>query len=254
VTRTRREGLSARSVLTVLAFALVVSASVAGPVVGQATPAPTPTATENGSNGSTSTNGSGTPYPVQTLTPTATENGSVAGNATGNGSGNDSGGGSGNDPAGDAGPAPDPSSTDSGSGGGGGGFGIPSAGNLAGEAANGTISTFNSILAKTIGPVFRLPWAIITVRFAPLEATGEYGDGLWGRPPGLFGQIYDAAMDLFVEFTLLFIALVLVIDWFGNLSPSPRTQGAIERLWRQAGDLAHHHFSRPIAGAHFLLS
>ena len=254
MTRTRREGLSARSVLTVLAFALVVSASVAGPVVGQATPAPTPTATENGSNGSMSTNGSGTPYPVQTLTPTATENGSVAGNATGNGSGNDSGGGSGNDPAGDAGPAPDPSSTDSGSGGGGGGFGIPSAGDLAGEAANGTISTFNSILAKTIGPVFRLPWAIITVRFAPLEATGEYGDGLWGRPPGLFGQIYDAAMDLFVEFALLFIALVLVIDWFGNLSPSPRTQGAIERLWRQAGDLAHLLFSWPIAWAHFLLS
>jgi hypothetical protein len=231
-----------RSALTVLAFALVVSASVAAPVFGQATPAPTPA--ENGSDET-----AGTDYPVQTLVPGGEENGSGANeSSTANGATTEGPG---------AGvPAATNTSTngsESGSGGGGLGFGVPSASDLAGEAANGTISTFNSILAKTIGPVFRLPWAIITVRFAPLEATG-YGEGLWARPPGLFGQLYDAAMNLFTEFALLFLVLIFVIDWFGNLSPNPRTQGVTDRVWRRAGDVLHLLFSWPIAWAHFLLS
>jgi hypothetical protein len=132
-------------------------------------------------------------------------------------------------------------------------LGIPSAGDLADEAVNGTVSAFNGLLADTIGPVFRLPWAIITVRFAPLEATG-YSEGLWARPPGLYGQLYDAAMNLFTEFALLFLAFMFVIDWFGNLSPNPRTQGVIDRIWARAGDVAHLLFSWPIAWAHFVVS
>ena len=149
-----------------------------------------------------------------------------------------------------------PQATDAGNGSGGSGIdlGIPSAGDVASEAVNGTLSTLNEVLVGTVGPILRLPWRLITVRFAPIEAAagGEFAP--WGRPGGLFGELYDLATGSMFQIALSLLALMFVIDWFGNLSPKPGTPSAIDRIFHRGVDVLHLLFSWPIVWAHFLFS
>jgi hypothetical protein len=226
-----------RSVWVLVLVGLLLASAIAGPVMGQATtPGPSP-----GGNATNNSSTAGeTPYPVETLAPTS--------NATGNGSANGSNGSTTAAPG--APQAPEPNGS-----GGGIDLGVPSAGDVASEAVNGTLSTLNEVLVGTVGPILRLPWRFITVRFAPIEAAAG-GDGFnaWGRPGGMFGELYDLATGSIFQIALSLLALMFLIDWFGNLSPKPGTPSAIDRLFHRGIDVLHLLFSWPIVWAHFLFS
>jgi hypothetical protein len=220
-----------------LLVALILASAIAGPVMGQAT---TPA---NSSNNSSATNGSSeTPYPVETLAPESNE-------STVNSSANGSNGSTGTTTG-------VPQAPGAGNGSGGGiDLGIPSAGDVASEAVNGTLSTLNGVLVNTVGPILRLPWRFITVRFAPIEAAADGGGfDAWGRPGGVFGELYDLATGSVFQIALSLLALMFVIDWFGNLSPKPGTPSAIDRIFHRGIDVLHLLFSWPIVWAHFLFS
>jgi hypothetical protein len=113
------------------------------------------------------------------------------------------------------------------------------------------------VFVGTWGSILKFPWRLITVRFAPFDAVtsvGEGDDGLWQRPPGVYGQLYDLATGWAFEFAVSVLVIFLLVDWLGNLSPRPGTVGPIDRLFFRGGDITHLLFSWPIAWAHFLLS
>jgi len=223
-----------------LLVTLLLASAIAGPVMGQAT-TPGPSPAGNGSNNS-STSGE-TPYPVETLAP---DDRSAPNGSSTNGSANGS-------TSTTAAPGA-PQAPGAGNGSDGIDLGIPSAGDVASEAVNGTLSTLNGVLVNTVGPILRLPWRFITVRFAPIEAAagGEFSP--WGRPGGVFGELYDLATGSVFQIALSLLALMFVIDWFGNLSPKPGTPSAIDRIFHRGIDVLHLLFSWPIVWAHFLFS
>ena len=219
------------NLVRVALLALVLASAIAGPVVGQATPGPG-NATNNSSAANTSTPTTG---PAGPPGPNGSANGSNESTTTA---------------------APGAPQAPNGSGSDGLDLGVPSAGDVAGEAVNGTLDALNQVFVDTVGTILKLPWRFITLRFAPFEAIGDAsGDGgLWQRPPGVFGELYDLATGFAFEIATSLLVIFLVIDWLGNFSPKPGAVGPIDRLMYRAGDVAHLLFSWPIIWVHFLLA
>jgi len=249
---------SSRTVLLGAAvLAVLLVSAIAGPVLGQAT---TP---GNATNGSSAANGTGTEtgtsYPIETVAPDGQSTPSPEPSTNGSGSNGSNGSAAPTSTATAGAPgaprAPGAANANASGNGSDLNFGVPSGSDVAGEAVNGTLSALNQVFIDMVGTILKLPWRFITLRFAPFEAATSVGDGgLWQRPPGVFGELYDLATGSFFQLALSLLVPFFVIDWASNLSPKPGVMGVGDRLFRRAGDVAHLLFSWPIIWAHFLLA
>jgi len=145
----------------------------------------------------------------------------------------------------------------SGDGGGGFGFGVPSTGDIVGDAVNGTVNSLTTMFARALGGVLMVPWQLIAVRGAPFDAAAEAASspgGLFSRPDApVYGQLHDMATGSLFALAVLLFVLMFVLDWFGNFSPNG-SMSSMDRLFLRAADMLHLLFSWPIAWGHFLLA
>ena len=203
-----------KPIVAIALVALVLAGAVGG-AVGQ----PAPINVTNGTNG---TNGTNSTSPVNVTNGSNTTNGSGGG---------DSGGGF--------------------------GFGVPSTDEIVGDAVNGTVGTITGMFTRALGGVLMLPWQLIALRGAPFAAAADAASspaGLFARPDApVYGSLYDMATGSLFALAAILFALMFVLDWFGNLSPSSPL-GAVDRLFLRAADMLHLLFSWPIAWGHFIIA
>ena len=219
------------AVFTLLLVGMLLGSAV-GPALAQQ--APNGTNTTNATAGTTTQNATNTTNETIGPAQTAFGNGTNATNATNgtNGSGGDAG---------------------AGAGGSGGFFGVPSAG----EIANDVFESIAEMFGEALTGLVLLPHVFTLARMNALSSavpdSGVAG-GLWSRPAGLFGAVYDIAMESIIWIAFTLFATFLVIDWFGNFRAHPGADGPVDRLLLRAADCLHLLFSWPIAWGHFLLA